>query len=370
LRDTAEIGGPGKTILETFRAIDATRFELHLALYLARYEHADMPVVAAAREYGLPVHIIRGFNQYDPRLISRTAALAARLGADIVHSHEAKSDAIAYATTALRRHRIMTTLHGWIGNSAKQRLMIALDKRLVRKFDCVIAVSGPIRDEIVAAGMPTTKLMLLHNAIVLDRYRRTGQRGALASMLGRPLTGPVITTIGRMSPEKGHADLVEALGIVAAAGTKVSAVMVGDGPERPRLEQRIRALGLESSVHLPGYLDQPQRILEESDLVVLPSHTEGLPNAALEALAMEVPVLATRVGGTPEVITDGETGRLVPPGSPEALAAEILSFVADPAPWKQFARQGRAVVERQFDFRARTRKLEAIYANVMAAVRS
>jgi glycosyltransferase involved in cell wall biosynthesis len=144
----------------------------------------------------------------------------------------------------------------------------------------------------------------------------------------------------------------------------MSAVLVGDGPERQRLVDRISALGLQDSVHLPGYLNRPERILEETDLAVLPSHTEGLPNAALEALVMEVPVLATRVGGTPEVITDGETGRLVEPRSPQALAEALIDFASNPLPWKRMAERGRAEVVQRFNFSTRTRELEAIYAEL------
>lgn len=367
LRDTYEIGGPGKTILETYRAIDSTRFRLHLGVFLTRHESGDTPFVAAARAQGMPVHLIRGFNQYDPRMIWQVVRLIDALGIDIVHAHEVKSDVITYLASRFRRVPIITTLHGWIGNSAKRRLLISLDEFIVRHFDRVIAVSGPIRDRLAAAGVPADNLCLLHNAIVIERYRRTGRRGFLADLIGRPIEGPVIATIGRMSPEKGHRDLIEALGLVAARGFKVSAVLVGDGPSRPGLLERIRDLGLEDSVHLPGYVNQPQQILEETDLMVLPSHTEGLPNAALEALAMEVPVLATRVGGTPEVVTDGETGRLVDPRSPDALAGRIVEFLSDPAPWRRMARRGREMVETRFNFQQRTFMLEAIYSELGGA---
>jgi glycosyltransferase involved in cell wall biosynthesis len=123
-------------------------------------------------------------------------------------------------------------------------------------------------------------------------------------------------------------------------------------------------------VFLPGYLSEPQLLLEETDLLVLPSHSEGLPNVALEALAMEVPVLATRVGGTPEIISDGETGRLVEPGSPEALASAIVEFLRDQRSWKEMAVRGRQVVESEFSFDARTRKLEAIYNAVSSGLPS
>lgn len=361
LRDTYEIGGPGKTMLETFRAIDATRFDLHLGVFQTRYEAGDTPFTVAAKSLGMPVHYLRGYNQYDPRVVRGVVELVKSEQFDLVHAHEVKSDVITYLASKLHRMPIMTTLHGWIGNRRKDRLLIALDKRVLRAFDCVIAVSGKIRDELVAGGVPKDVVRLLHNAIVVDKYRRTGQEGLLTSLIGKPVEHPVITTIGRLSPEKGQADLIEALAILAREGQAFSAIFVGDGPDRERLESRVLELGLEETIHFPGYLSQPERILEETDLMVLPSHTEGLPNAALEALVMEVPVLATRVGGTPEVVTDGATGRLVPPHEPQSLAADIREFLADPGPWKKMATRGRAMVEAQFDFRVRTRRLEAIY---------
>jgi glycosyltransferase involved in cell wall biosynthesis len=263
----------------------------------------------------------------------------------------------------------VTTLHGWIGNSRKQRLLIAVDKRLVRSFDLVIAVSGTIQRQVAAAGVPTDRVRLLHNGIVLERYRKTGTKGFLADAIGRAPAGPVLTCIGRLSREKGHADLIDALATLAKRGQVFTAILAGDGPEQPRLVERIHAHCLDDSVHLIGYVDRPERILEESDLAVLPSHTEGLPNAALEAMAMGVPVLATRVGGTPEVITDGETGRLVAARSPSALADAIGAFLDNPLPWRQMACRGRAMVEQHFDFATRTLKLEAMYTHLIESRR-
>ncbi|MEO5821015.1 MAG: glycosyltransferase family 4 protein [Vicinamibacteraceae bacterium] len=364
LRDTHEIGGPGKTILETFRAIDAARFRPQLAVFLTRHETGESPFVSAAKDAGMPVHYVRGYNQFDLRLISRVVALVKAQQIDIISAHEVKSDVIAWLARVLHHVPIVTTLHGWIGNKPRQRAFIALDKWVVRKFDRVIVVSAKIQQELIAAGVPPDKLRLVHNAIVLERYRRTGRRGALAQLLGRELPGPVAVSIGRISPEKGHLDLVEALGIVARRGRPLSTVLIGDGPARAQVAERVRALGLDDSVHMPGYLAQPERFLEDVDLMALPSHTEGLPNVVLEALAMDVPVVATRVGGTPEIITDHETGRLVPPHDPEAMAEALLSFMQDPAPWQAMARRGHRVVQDRFSFEQRTRTIEGIYSEL------
>lgn len=365
LRDTYEIGGPGKTILETHRAIDRERFRLHLGVFLTHGESGDSPFTVEARRLDMPVHFVRGRHQYDPRMIGRVINLVKALQIDIVHAHEVKSDVITYLAARLHTVPIVTTLHGWIGNGFKQRLLVALDKHIVRGFDRVIAVSRQIEKELLAAGVSLDKLRMLHNGIVVERYYRTGRRGALAEVAGCPVANPVIASIGRLSPEKGHADLIAAMGIIHRKGHRVTLMLIGDGPERPKLIQQIKSLGLEDSVHLPGYINEPHRLLEEVDLMVLPSHTEGLPNAVLEALLMEVPVLATRVGGTPEVIRDGETGRLVPAHSPECLAACILEFLAAPESWKLMASRGKDIVKKNFNFQVRTQKLESIYVEMM-----
>ncbi len=369
LRDTYEIGGPGKTILETYRAVDPARFRLHLGVFAAAGEDAETPFVTAARGCGMPVHVLRGSNQYDPRLIWRLAGLVSSLDIDLVHAHEVKSDVIAYLASFLRRTPIVTTMHGWIGNSPKQRFLIGLDKRVARRFDCVISVSEQMTRALHEAGVRPARVQLVHNAIVIERYRRTGAVGFLRKLLGRTIVGPVAVSIGRLSREKGHAELVQAVSIAAQRGHRLSVVLAGDGPERANLTQQVEASGLSEWVHLAGHVDRPEQLLEEADLAVLPSHTEGLPNAALEALAMEVPVLATRVGGTPDVIIDGETGRLVEAHAPMALADALVEFLSDPAPWKRMAERGRALVERQFNFDARTRTIESIYAGLVARAR-
>jgi glycosyltransferase involved in cell wall biosynthesis len=365
LRDTHEIGGPGKTILESFRAIDHSRFSLHVGVFRGPADTDDTPFLDAARAIGMPIHQVHASGPYDLRLIWRLASIVREAQFDIVHAHEAVSDVVTYAMSLLHPVLIVSTAHGWIANSRKGRLMVDLDKRVLGRFDRVIAVSGKLQRDLLDAGVPARKVTLLHNAIVLEKYRRAAGPGALEPLVGKRLPGPILVSIGRLSPEKGHADLIEALALLASRGRYVSAVFAGDGPSRAALQQRVRAAGLEERVHLPGYVAEPARLLQDADLMVLPSHTEGLPNVALEALAMDVPVLATRVGGTPEVITDGETGRLVPPHAPEALADAIDDFLAHPARWRGWAARGRQVVEAQFDFAARTRKLEAIYLEMV-----
>lgn len=361
LRDTYEIGGPGKTILETFRAIDASRYALHLAVFQGVSVRDESPFMAAAGAAGMPVHVVRSRSPYDPRLPFRVAALARRLGADVLHAHEAMSDVVTFVASRLRRTSTVTTLHGWIGNSAKQRVHAAADRLVLRGFDRVIAVSGEIQRAVIGAGVSPSRVVLLHNAIVAERYRRTGSAGFLREKSGREVARPVLTSLGRLSPEKGQQDLLEALAQVRREGGNFTAVFAGDGPDRASLERQAAQAGLLDRVLFVGHVSPPNPVLEETDLLVLPSHTEGLPNAVLEALLMDVPVLATAVGGTPEILEDGVTGRMVAPRQPAALAGAILDYLRRPDEWRRMAGRGKAVVETRFDFGTRTRRLEQVY---------
>ncbi len=369
LRDTYEIGGPGKTILETFRAIDASRYALHLAVFQEGPALEQSPFVAAAAGAGIPIHVVHSRGPYDPRLPFRVAALARSLGADVLHAHEAMSDVVTFLSARLRRVGTVTTLHGWIGSSRRQRLQVAADRLVLRGFDTVIAVSAALRRAAIESGVSPSRVVLLHNAIAAERYQRTGERGFLRQRAGRDLPRPVLTCLGRLSPEKGHRDLLDALARVRREGSDFTAVFAGDGPDRSSLERDAAQAGLHDRVLFLGHVSPPNPVLEETDLLVLPSHTEGLPNVLLEALLMEVPVLATAVGGTPEVVEEGVTGRMVEPRDPAALAAAILDYLRRPAEWRQMARRGRMTVETRFDFDARTRRLEQIYDAVSGAGR-
>ena len=365
LRDTEEIGGPGKTILETFALMDKERFEMHLGVFLLERESEDTPFLVESRRRNINLHVIRSAHPQSPSLLTSLFRLVRRHRIDIIHTHEKKSDILGYVVARWAGIPVMSTLHGWILNNRKQRLLATVDRWVIRRHERTIAVSEGMKDKLVREGTPPEIIEVLHNCILTDRYRRNGKRGYLSGVLGHPLPGPVIGTVGRLSPEKGHKDFISAAEIVARKGYEGSFVIVGDGTEMDRLREMIASRNLESRIFLTGYLRDTVRILEDLDLMVLPSYTEGLPNVVLEALAMEVPVIATRVGGTPEVIEDGRNGILVPPASPESLAHAIGEFMENPGRLRGMVPCGRTLVETKFDFRERTRKLEAIYETII-----
>jgi len=364
LRDTTEIGGPGKTILETFAHIDGKRFAMHLGVFLTRSEVDDSAFIGEARRRGVNLSIVRSIHQYSPAIVGTLVRLIRELNIDILHTHEKKSDILGFVAARWAGIPVVATLHGWIRNDLKQKVFAVVDRWVIKRYDALIAVSEEMKNKIVRDGADPAMIHVLYNSILIDRYRRNGCRGYLSEVAGRPTSKPIVGTVGRLSPEKGHKDFIAAVAIVVRKGYKGSFFIVGDGPEMPHLREMIASHGLESRVFLTGYLRDPVRVYEDLDLMVLPSYTEGLPNVVLEAMAMEVPVIATRVGGTPEVIEDGENGILVPPGSPEDIARAMEEFLKKPDRYFAMVQSGKRTVETKFDFRERTRNLEAIYETI------
>src|SRR6185503_1026864 len=167
-------------------------------------------------------------------------------------------------------------------------------------------------------------------------------------------------------PDKGHDDLLEAAQALEARGLRADWLLVGEGALRPTYEARARELGLGESIHFLGRRADVPAVLARVDLVVHPSWAEGFPNAVLEAMAAARPVVATRVGGTPELVIEGVTGHLVEPRQPRALAETIAFALADRKRLRALGRRGRARVESSFSAEQMTRAVEALYRELTA----
>jgi len=365
LRDTYEVGGPGKTILETVSHIDKSLFSVSIAVFGTGSETGESPFLSEARNRGITVHEIRSRGRYDPLIIREIVFLVKKFKIDVLHTHEAKSDLLGYLSAKMTHTPIISTMHGWITNNRKEQIYTKVDKMVARFFDRVIVVNAHMREVLLKEGVPSRIISLLHNCIVKENYYRDQPRGYIRQSLGKEIRSPVIGTLGRLSLEKGHVDFVEAAADVLSRGHKAHFVIVGDGPEAAKIAGMISERGLGNRVTMTGYMRDPRKVLQDFDLMVLPSLTEGFPNVVLEALMMEVPVISTDVGGVPEIIRDGEEGVLIPPGDPGTMARAMVDFLGDKEKYNRMALQGKKIVEERFDFRSRTRKLEKIYTEVM-----
>lgn len=173
-----------------------------------------------------------------------------------------------------------------------------------------------------------------------------------------------VLLLGRLAKEKGHALLLEAFKILGSRRPSLIAMFAGVGPLEAELKAKCKAAGLTDQVRFLGYRQDLQRLLAAADLVVLPSISEGLPLAAVEALAAARPIVATAVGGTPEVVLDGQTGLLIAPNDSAALAEAMHRLLTDPALALRLGTNGRLFAERHFDVRLQIERTMALYRDL------
>jgi len=245
---------------------------------------------------------------------------------------------------------------GWTGETRKVKLYEWLDRRHLRFMDHVVCVSDGQAEKVRKwCRVPDSRLTVIRNSARLTAFeaRDPGARDRLRAFFpSDSRVSQIVLAAGRLSPEKGFGVLIEAAATICRANDACGVVLFGEGALRGELERRVVELGLVGRFVMPGFRSDLDSLIGAADVVVLPSFTEGLPNIALEASAAGVPVVATAVGGTPEVIADGESGFLVPPGQPGAIAAKVGELLRDPALRARMGAAGRELMRAQFTFDA------------------
>jgi glycosyltransferase involved in cell wall biosynthesis len=252
----------------------------------------------------------------------------------IAHTHGYRPDVQAGAAARAAGAPSVSTVHGFTGGDIKNRVYERLQRRALRRFSAVVAVSRPLLAGLARAGVPRDRIHLVPNA-----YRSESDilsRGAARAELRLPDEPGafLIGWVGRLSREKGPDQLVEALARMRNRGTR--AVFIGDGPDRAALESRAVVLGLADRIHWLGTVPRVARCYPAFDCFALSSRTEGTPIVLLEAMAAGVPIVAAAVGGVPDVVS-GEEALLVAPDQPDALALALDQVASDSA-----AAEGRA----------------------------
>lgn len=300
------------------------------------------------------------------RAYARERAAVARACAafrpDVVHTHGYRPDVLDGGVARRLGIPTVTTVHGFTGGDWKNRLYERLQVRAFRRFDAVVAVSRPIVERLARAGVPRQRIHLLPNAWA---GRPPAQdRAAARRSLGVPLEGFRIGWVGRLTAEKGADVLVEA--VARLGDVPVSVSVIGDGRERGPLEQRARELGIADRIAWHGLVADAAGLYRAFDVFVLSSRTEGTPIALFEAMAAGVPVVATHVGGVPDVVSPGEA-LLVPAEDPDALASAIRAVLEDPAAAAARAAAARARLERAFGREPWLDRYEMLYRGLAPA---
>ncbi len=293
--------------------------------------------------------------------IVRLARHLRALRAEVVHSHNQRAHLLATLAGVLARVPVaLTTRHG--NHVYARRRRDAWRRRwLAARTDAVVAVSSSAREVAISIDrIPRDKVVTIFNGTDVDAPRHP--RDVARRILGIPDGSLVVGALGRLSPEKDFGLLIEAVAHARKTLGALQAVVLGDGPQGAVLRAQTASRGLAESIRFLGYRPDATALLPAFDLVAQSSRSEGIPLALLEAMVAGVPVVATRVGGTEDVVgASGEAGILVPPGHPTALAEAIVRLAVEPALRVVMAHAARERVVRDFSLGHMVRQYEALY---------
>jgi glycosyltransferase involved in cell wall biosynthesis len=363
---TGKGGGPEKTLLNSPRFLRG-----HCALRLAYLRPKDDPdydMPARARQQDVDLVDIPERGPLDVRALWRLAREVAAFRPHLLHAHDYKTNALSVLLGAWFRIPVLTTLHGYVTCSRRLELYYAVDRWALRQMRHVVAVSEDLDETAARLGVPAARRSLIRNAIDTERYRRSATATEARRRLWMEPDRPLVGAVGRLSPEKGFDVLIRAMARMRAAGTEAGLAIVGEGEEKARLRELARELGCADHVVFAGHQSDPRPWFEAMDVFALSSLREGLPNVVLEAMALEVPIVATRIAGVPKVLRDGESALLVEPRDEAALSAALTRLLGDAALRTRLADSARRTVEREFNFAVRMQAEAALYDRLLSRV--
>jgi glycosyltransferase involved in cell wall biosynthesis len=307
-----------------------------------------------------PITSRRDPGPSDAESLARLARLVGR--ADIVHGHSAKAGFLLRLAAALRGRadRCLFTPHGWsfwAADGSRASAYAGLERLAARWCRVILAVSAHERDAGLAAGIgPAGRYRIVPNGVDLTRFARRPE----------PVPGQVIA-VGRLARQKRPDVAVRAFAAIRDRVPGATLAFVGDGPERRAVESLILELGLADAVSLMGARDDVPELLASAQCLVLASDYEGCPLSVIEAMAAGVPVVATRVGGVPELVADGATGLLAEPRDPAALARALATVLTDPALARRLGDAGRRLAQEQLSRELMAARIVAIYDEILGA---
>lgn len=350
---------------------------------------SDGPAVRRVRATGIVVHVVD--EPEDNAAVARVTELFRSRPPDIVHNHMYRAEivgtraALALGEQGLPRPYIVSTIHSSRVRSAADR---ALLRRLTPSMDRLIAVSRAIVAKLVEEGRTAAPVDLIYNGVDLQKYEYTDACCTLPEEYGFPEGTPLVGVVARLEPEKGHRTLLEAWPLVLERVPEARLLIIGEGNQRPALEAQAEEMDLlgeqcssdtcvgtrgarpGAKVLFTGLRDDVPAVTAALDVAVLPSYREAQGLALLEAMALRRPVVATAVGGVPEMIENERTGLLVPPHDAVALGAAIARLLTDHPLADVLARAGHDFVHEHFSLDEMVRAVSAIYeqgATVVAA---
>jgi len=350
-------GGPEKQLVEHAQRIAKRNIQ---PLIISFMEDCNAnQLLERAHNVGVATRALSSSGPFDFSLIGKVLNVLRTENIDLLCVHGYKANVIGRLASWRAGIPLVAISRGWTGEDSKIRVYEWLDKFFLRLSDHIVAVSAKQQQRVANIGLPIDKVTIIRNCINVGE--KIESRDSFRTEMGLDKASLLVISAGRLSPEKNYSGMIDAAKIVCEKNSNVYFVVFGEGALRTELENKIASSGLSKQFFLPGFLTGMQALLQDIDIFVLPSFTEGLPNVILEAFAAGKPVVATAVGGTPEVVEDGVSGFLTDPQKPEYMAECILRLVEDENLRKAMGDSGLECVKRNYTFEHQTDQYEKLY---------
>ncbi|MGZ8431876.1 MAG: glycosyltransferase family 4 protein [Candidatus Deferrimicrobiaceae bacterium] len=312
---------------------------------------------------GIPVRFRSMRKSYDVAAVSAIRNAIRDEQVDILNTHSGRDSLLAGLAGRLssRRPIIVRTRH----------LALPITSRISYRYlpHRVVTVSEYVRRYLIGEGIPAEKVVAVPTGVDTERFSPGAAAGTLREELGLSPDAPLVGIVAILRRKKGHHVLLDAVPEILRAVPEAVFVMAGNGPQRDNIEGKIRSMGLSKKVFLLGLRKDVPNVIASLDLFVLPTLEEALGTAFLEAMAMEKPVVGTRVGGVGEVIEEGVNGHLVPPEDPATLARAIVDILRDREKGRRMGIEGRKIVQEKYTVEVMCAKMSSLYRSLAGELR-
>ena len=358
LRASNFYGGPERQIHLHALRCENTNYHLHICSFSENNSEPEFLTVIG--NDNIPTRTFEVNNAYDFSVIKKLKAFVRDQQVDLLCTHDYRTNFFGLIMSFITDVKWVAFSRGWTKDNHRVRLFHAMDKLIIRFAPKIVAVSRAQKQKLLKLLISESKIAVIHNAIDPE-YFNDVPRVDIRSEFKFPPDSKVVICGGRFSQEKGQLYLVKAATKAVQNNSKLRFVLFGTGPDFEIINKAVRQNNLDDYVICPGFRKNLLSYIKDSDILVNPSLSEGLPNIVLEAMALRVPVVATSVGGVPEIISEGQSGYLVDAADSDNLADKIVSLAADPELGRKFADEAYLTTIEKLSFAAQYDKMVALY---------
>ncbi|MBW1782869.1 MAG: glycosyltransferase [Deltaproteobacteria bacterium] len=358
---TGITGGPGKGLFQLVNRARELGFTYTLCNFKRAYaEHETTEFREKARTLGIQIFFLRQNFPIDPLLILRARRFIGLQKINIVQTHGYKPNIIGFFLKTVTRIPWIAFAHGYTDDNWKVRTYNRLDVMALKYADTVVAVSHSMKKLLMRKGIPPYKIKIIHNAVDRNELIPDITERVIRESLNIERTQTVIGVVGRLGPEKGHIVFLKAFRDVLQQFPRTTALIVGEGQEKRNLVAFCHKANITKHVVFTGHVSNIADYYQIMDLLVIPSLSEGLPNVLLEAMVLGLPIIATSVGGIPEVINP-DNGILIPPGDHVRMGEKMMSLLHNRARMDLLASNAKGSIVAPFDPDKRAGEIVHLY---------